>query len=213
MNTNPNAKRILCFGDSLTRGSNPGTSSRLAINERLTGILQDLLGNSFEVIEEGLGGRTTNIDDPTKEGRNGLTYFKGCFPSHLPLDLVVILLGTNDLKPKYKSTPDNSAKALISYNQVMNDACQSSDMKKPKILIITPPTINESAVPADWELDKVGKIVEQMIGTYSQVAQKIGAEFLDITKSVFPSITDGVNLDKENNQKLAQEVYKIVSKI
>jgi lysophospholipase L1-like esterase len=92
---------ILCYGDSNTWGYTPGTGKRYERHERWTGVLQQSLGNSAIVIEEGLNGRTTVLDDPTKPFRNGKDYLIPCLDSHAPLDLVILMLGTNDLKHRF----------------------------------------------------------------------------------------------------------------
>ena len=94
-------RTILCFGDSNTWGDPPGGNGRFAWHERWTGILQDSLGNGFRVIEEGLCGRTTCFDDPFSPNRNGLAYLTVALETHCPLDLLIIMLGTNDLKANF----------------------------------------------------------------------------------------------------------------
>ena len=91
-------KSILCFGDSNTWGADPVTAGRFSLHDRWPGVLRDELGDVFHVIEEGLGGRTTVWDDPIDEYRNGKHHLLPCLWSHMPLDLVIIMLGTNDLK-------------------------------------------------------------------------------------------------------------------
>lgn len=92
MNINPQAIRVVCYGDSLTYGRVPNQHARYDASTRRTGILQSLLGNDYEIIEEGLRGRTTHLDHPTQQGRNGLTYLYPCLLSHYPLDYIIILL-------------------------------------------------------------------------------------------------------------------------
>ena len=105
--------RILCFGDSNTFGRksvsfNPEetpivfSQDRFQQNERWTGVMANKLGKDYYVIEEGLCGRTTVLDDPVGgEHRNGKKYLLPCLESHAPLDLVILMLGTNDLKVKF----------------------------------------------------------------------------------------------------------------
>src|SRR5215216_1134114 len=103
MNINPKATTVLCFGDSNTNGATPDKSGRYSADVRWTGQLQNLLGSEYYVIEEGLGGRTTDSDHfrEGKEGRNGFAYYKPALETHLPLDIIVIMLGTNDVKNTY----------------------------------------------------------------------------------------------------------------
>ena len=98
-------RNILCYGDSNTWGFVPiifdyetNYMARYSFDKRWTGILQKELGNNYRIIEEGLNGRTTNIDYPDVKGRSGTSYLNPCLYSHAPLDLVIIQLGVNDLK-------------------------------------------------------------------------------------------------------------------
>lgn len=113
-----NKKRILCFGDSNTWGYVSGTDhERFGENIRWPKVLQKLLGLKFEVIEEGLNSRTLVSEDrrPGKEGRNGSQYFIPCLDSQDPLDLVILMLGTNELKEEYKKSPKQIANLLEKY--------------------------------------------------------------------------------------------------
>src|SRR3989344_4134320 len=105
-----NLIRILCYGDSNTRGFVPlsGGNQRYEPDQRWTGLLQTALGDKCEIIEEGLDARTTNIDDPRPGfvGKNGLTYFVPCLDTHKPLDLVIIMLGTPDMKALFNKNRD-----------------------------------------------------------------------------------------------------------
>jgi lysophospholipase L1-like esterase len=91
-------RTLVCFGDSNTWGYIPGSGGeRFPREQRWPVLLQRALGDEWEVIAEGLGGRTATIDRPDSEGRNGLPYLVPCLHSHDPVDLVVIFLGTNDV--------------------------------------------------------------------------------------------------------------------
>ena len=91
-------KTILCYGDSNTYGYNPVTGGRWSEDIRWTGRLQQLLGDEYKVIEEGCNGRTTMYKAPGEGWKSGLEYLKPCLNSHKPVDAVVMMLGTNDLK-------------------------------------------------------------------------------------------------------------------
>ena len=91
-------KHVLVYGDSNSWGFEPGSGKRYGEEVRWTGVLAENLGSDTRVIEEGLNGRTTVFDDPLEPGRNGKTYLGPCLQSHHPLDLVILMLGTNDLK-------------------------------------------------------------------------------------------------------------------
>lgn len=95
-------KQILCFGDSNTYGLIPGTDERYAWNERWTGILNDAVHKKgYRIIEEGLCGRTTVFEDPFRMGRKGSEMLPVIMETHAPVDMVILMLGTNDCKTIY----------------------------------------------------------------------------------------------------------------
>lgn len=212
MNTNQISKRILCYGDSLSFGKIPGPTQRYNVDERWTGLLQRLLGEKFEIIEEGLRGRTTDINDPNVPGKNGLEYFQSCIASHLPVDLVIIFLGTNDLKEKFNRSPEQIAAVFKQYKESISIAANYLEEKEPQILLVSPPLINESHISADWGYaggeEKSKKLGEE----YLKVANEINAHFLDLAPIIRPSDIDGIHLDKANNKKLAETIYQEVIK-
>ena len=91
-------KHVLCYGDSNTWGFTPVTGKRYDEHTRWTGLLQDLLGDAWRVHEAGLNARTSIYDDPFKPYLNGRDMIRGILVSEKPLDVVVLSLGTNDLK-------------------------------------------------------------------------------------------------------------------
>ena len=105
-------KTIVCYGDSNTYGYNPENGFRYEYEERWTTILQKELKDSAIVIPEGLNGRTTSFEDELRPGRNGATYLDPCLHSHGPIDLVVLMLGTNDLKIRFQATPTDIGKGI-----------------------------------------------------------------------------------------------------
>ena len=96
-------KHLLCFGDSNTWGYVPGSGQRFPLEVRWPGVLQARLDNDYRIIEEGLNGRTTIHEDPERDGRNGRLFLGPLLESHAPLDLLILMLGSNDLMPCYAS--------------------------------------------------------------------------------------------------------------
>ena len=105
---NMTRRRVLCFGDSNTYGYDPARDGRYGDDERYPMVLQDLLGDGWSVVEEGLPGRTAVFDDPITEGMNGLRVITPILMSHAPLDTVTIMLGTNDSKVRLQFLSDLS---------------------------------------------------------------------------------------------------------
>ncbi|MBR0402477.1 MAG: hypothetical protein IJH73_08230, partial [Lachnospiraceae bacterium] len=116
-------KNILCFGDSNTYGFSPdwvkGNFGRHDRSVRWTGRLQELLGDEYRIIEEGLSGRPTVFADPTMADMSGLPYFRPCLKSHMPLDLVIIMLGTNDMKHRFNMLPVDIAKEAEALGEIV----------------------------------------------------------------------------------------------
>ena len=115
-------KTILCYGDSNTWGYNPRTQDRFPIAERWTGVLAHKLGAEFRVVEEGLNGRTTVWDDPIEGYKNGKEYLIPCLESHRPIDLVVIMLGTNDLKKRFSVSAYDIAQSVGVLVEIVQEA-------------------------------------------------------------------------------------------
>jgi lysophospholipase L1-like esterase len=214
MNTNPHAKRILCYGDSYTWGYIPSSNhERYPANVRWTGVLQELLGANFEIIEEGLNSRTLISDDsrPGKEGRNGSTYLIPCLDSHDPLDLVILLLGTNELKDEYNLKENEIEELIEKYyvNVILNRKSQFSE-KKPKLLLISPPKLD---LTKDYALKRYSKSKElnnKLVDIYNKIATKYDFLFLDASKFLKVG-SDGVHLDLLNHRKLAQTIAEILN--
>ena len=146
-----NQKNILCFGDSNTHGYNSKTGGRFTVEERWTKLLQRKLGDDYYVIEEGLSGRTTSFDDPVFEGLSGLNAIYPCMMTHEPLDLVIIMLGTNDTKERFGASAECIALGL---KRLISKAVSTTDCWKngrPSILIVTPQNIDKR-----YETSEVG---------------------------------------------------------
>ena len=104
--------KILCFGDSNTFGYIPGRGGRYDRHTRWPGRLQELLGSAYQVIEEGLCGRTTAFDDVTEPGRSGLDRIRDAVGKNEPLDLLIIVLGSNDCKAQFQASAEEITKGL-----------------------------------------------------------------------------------------------------
>ena len=105
-------KTILCYGDSNTWGYNAVLGGRFAYEIRWTTRVAEFLGKDYRIIDEGLCGRTTSFDDPLTYGLNGLSTLEPIIKSHSPLDLLVVMLGTNDCKGYFGATARNIMEGL-----------------------------------------------------------------------------------------------------
>lgn len=130
---------VLCYGDSNTWGYNPRTQARYSRSERWPGVLAAELGSGFHVVEEGLNGRTTVWDDPIEGYKNGKEYLIPCLESHKPLDLVIILLGTNDLKTRFSVTASDIASSAGVLVKMTLKSETGPALAAPQVLLIAPP--------------------------------------------------------------------------
>lgn len=210
MNTNPKATTVLCFGDSNTNGATPDKSGRFPADVRWVGQLQQLLGSDYYVIEEGLGGRTTDSDHfrEGKEGRNGFIYYKPALETHLPLDFIVIMLGTNDVKNVYNRTPDEIASSLAEYVTYTRDKVAEREFKQPKIILISPAPLDERCYQDVYDETSVEKSI-QLAEKIQAVADVNNCVFLDAAKHAEVG-EDGIHLTRKSQARLAQAVAVLI---
>jgi lysophospholipase L1-like esterase len=200
-----NEKTILCYGDSNTWGYNPATQGRYARDERWTGVLQQELGEGYRVIAEGLNGRTTVWDDPIEEYRSGKEYLIPCLGSHKPIDLVVIMLGTNDLKARF-SVPahDVAAGAGVLVDIVAKSETGPRD-GAPEVLLVAPPPLAELSDFA--EMFEGGKEKSTQLSRHFRlVAEERGCALLDAGEVISSSEQDGIHLDLAEQRKLGLSI-------
>ncbi|MDN7933390.1 GDSL-type esterase/lipase family protein [Burkholderia metallica] len=170
-----------------------GGLERFAHDERWTGVLAHALGSGWRVIEEGLPARTTVHDDPI-EGRhkNGLSYLHACIESHLPVDVVVLMLGTNDLKTRFSVTPADIATSVgVLLAEIA--ACGADPRgAAPQRVLMAPAPIVEVGFLGDIFAGGAAKS-RQLAPLYAQVAANAGAHFLDAGTVIEVSPIDGVH--------------------
>ena len=200
---------ILCFGDSNTHGSVPmhhrDDIRRFGPDERWPGVLRKELGAGFTVIEEGLPGRTTLRDDPI-EGvyKNGLAYLRACLESHRPIDLMTLMLGTNDLKSRFAVHPLDIAESV----GILLETIAKSGAG-PRVLLIAPPPLARLTFLGDMFFG--GSEKSKGLGTaYCPQAEKYGATFLDAGTIIRTSDTDGVHFEPGEHAKLGKAVAGII---
>ena len=178
---------VICFGDSNTYGRDPVTKGRLPRDVRWPGVLHEALGNGYYVIEEGLNGRTTVWDDPVRPGphkRNGVYYLLPCLESHAPVDLLIMMLGTNDLKARYALTPYDIAESMGHLAEIAQKSGCGPGGGPPKILILAPPRLGKLTEYAETFSGAVEK--SKKLGPYYKtVADRYGCSFFDTSSVVY----------------------------
>lgn len=201
---------ILCFGDSNTHGTMPMASladqRRHARDVRWTGHLRAGLSGDVQVIEEGQPGRTTTHDDPV-EGphKNGLTVLPSILESHRPIDLVVLMLGTNDLKARFAVTPADIARSLGRLCMAVRISAAGPDKAPPALLVVCPPPIVEVGLLGDFFLGGAAK--SHLLSRHAAViAAEQGAGFLDAGALIASSPVDGIHFDAAAHHVLGQAI-------
>jgi len=212
-------KTILCYGDSNTWGAKPlpklDIVERFGPHERWTGVLQRELGKDFEVIAEGCNGRTTVWDDPIEGYKNGKEYLIPCLDSHQPLDLVIIMLGTNDLKARFSVMPADIAQAAgVLVDIVQRHPVQVTGAQQPQVLLIAPPPLR--AELPDFFEDMLAGGYEKSLKfseRFQSVARQLDCSFLDASKFIKSSKIDGIHFDQTEHEKLGTAVANVVNGI
>ena len=198
-------KTVLAFGDSLTWGSDPAANSRHPYASLWPTVLEAGLGGAARVVHEGLGGRTTCFDDFSGPcDRNGARVLPMLLSSHMPIDLVVIMLGTNDLKPALCGTAIGAAAGMKRLVQIVRThPYDKPGFPVPKVLIVAPPLCRAMAdgVPVS------GRIVaesEAIAPAYRALAAEVGTGFFDAAKVAEASPVDGVHLSAEATEAIGR---------
>lgn len=203
--------RILCFGDSNTFGYIPGRGGRYDRHTRWPGRLQELLGSEYQVIEEGLCGRTTAFEDMTEPGRNGLDRIRDAVERSLPLDVLVIMLGSNDCKAQFGASAAEIAGGL---EQVAAQA-RGGEASGFRVLLVAPAAMTDRVMHSGFgsEFDQRSiKVSKELAEAYEALAGKCGCDFLDGSKVTQVSEIDGLHLDAEGHGRLAEAVVKYLQK-
>lgn len=214
MNTNVSAKRILIYGDSYTFGKIPG-GLRFDSATRFTGVTQSYLGGDYEIIEEGLRGRTIAGENGFFPHRDGLKQFDGIIGSHLPLDLVIIFLGTNDSNSSRKSTPEEIVAPLIKYIRGISWWSKHLGFPKPRIALVIPPAIDEPTSDKVFKniFNGSGEKILAMQKLIKQLADDNKVLTFDASKVAAVSQIDGIHLDAENNRLLGRAIAQFIKEV
>jgi lysophospholipase L1-like esterase len=198
MLNHPDMKRILCFGDSNTWGYVPASAvERFPADVRWTGVMRAKLGDGFEVIEEAQNGRTTVFDDPYEVVcKNGAKHLPVILESQKPVDLVIVMLGTNDLKTHLGQT----APSIAGGAGVLVDRILTSDaglgQRAPKVLLVAPALVAEGQCPFGTKFDGAAEKSRGLGDAYQRVADVRGVPCVNAADHVTVPTTDCIHFDK-----------------
>lgn len=194
-------KKILCYGDSNTYGFIPETCERYSKDSRWTGILQKILGENFNVIEEGMNNRTGFFKNPEGLKYSGLEYFPVFLQNHQDIDLCILSLGTNDAQFFYNLDENIIKEGLQEYLKILNKVNPET-----KILIIPPVKITKNILQSNFRMmfdkNSINKI-ETTFTIYEEIAVQNGCYYLDLNQFAKPSEIDGLHYDLDTHKNIA----------
>jgi lysophospholipase L1-like esterase len=205
-------KTVLSYGDSLTWGYNPVGPSRHALADRWPSVLQAALGPQVQVIAEGLNGRTTAFDDHlAAEDRNGTRVLPTLLGMHSPLDLVIIMLGSNDMKPWIHGNPLAAKQGMARLVNIVRNHPYPLEAAAPLVLLVSPPSVSRTENAEFAGMFAGGdEASRKLAGLYSLLADEAGCGFFDAGSVAETTPLDGVHLDAANTRAIGQALAPVV---
>lgn len=192
-------RTILCFGDSNTHGTMPmeslGPSQRHPVEARWPAVMAVCLGDEWTVIDAGHPGRTTVHDDPVEgDHKNGKRVLLSVLESHKPLDLVILMLGTNDLKARFSMSAGEIAQSVEKLTQIVRQSACGPNSAEPDILVVTPTPILETGVLADIFRGGAAKS-EHLAEAFTAMGERANVPVFDAGSVCAVSTTDGIHFE------------------
>ncbi len=212
----PLPKTVLCYGNSNTFGTATvdRPDGRYGPDERWPGILRAELGSAWLVIEEGLGGRTTVSDDPIEGAdRNGKTYLPPCLRTHRPLDVVVIMLGTNDLKARFNKSAWEIAAGMGVLVDIVKAAAIGRNDGVPEILVVCPPPTRDTFPTYAEMFVGAPPKSHKLAAEYARLAREKGVHFFNAGRVAESSVVDGIHLDPDAHAALGKAIAAEIGKL
>ena len=205
-------KRILCFGDSNTYGYKPDRSGQFNENIRWTGLLSKSLGDDFTIIEDGVCGRTLALDDPMFVGKKEIKSIENSIRSNSPIDLLIIMLGTNDLKYLYRMAAEKITENCGKLIDKAISSCENPDSIQ--ILLISPILLGENilSINSTYNAQSV-KTSHSLAKEFENLAKKKNCYFLAAENYAVASDVDCEHMTAAEHKKLATAIEKEILKI
>ncbi len=204
-------KTILCFGDSNTYGYIPGSGKRYSIQTRWPRLLANLLGGEYDVVEEGLSGRTTAFRDLIEPGRCGLDTILPCVMSHEPLDVIVLMLGTNDTKSRFHVTAQEIGYGMEELIMKIGGYYHYRE-GVPEILLVSPVPLGDMSDAVEFnEASRQKSLL--LANIYRQIADTFHCHFLDAGAVTGELGCDGIHLTPRGHAALAQAMAEKIRSI
>lgn len=208
-------KNILCYGDSNTFGTRPDGQGRWDMDTRWPCVLQKKLGNDYHIIEEGCGYRTTVFEDPIELYKNGRSYLYPCLYSHRPLDLVIIMLGTNDLKTRFSASATDVAQGAKALADIVKHYDYRGEFKTPEILVVCPIQLGKRICDNSLTGCFDTASYQKSLYLWQEFQKTILPQYhlMNAADYAKPSEIDQVHMDAESHYALAQGICTNVRRI
>lgn len=208
-------KTILCYGDSLTWGYDAAGPSRHPYEDRWPSVLQAELGDNVRIITDGLNGRTTAFDDHLSAAdRNAARTLPTALLTHTPLDLVILMLGANDMKPWINGSPFATKYAMLRLVEIIRGTDYGFGWKVPQILLMSPPAISRTDNAEFKEFFAGGESSSKLLARlYSELAEMTGCAFFDAGSVARTTPLDGIHLDAENTRVIGSALAPVVRRM
>lgn len=202
--------KILFYGDSNTWGYNPEDKSRRM--NRFTRLIQNTF-KEHEIIEEGLCGRTMCFDDPFDDDRNGLKSISMILKTHAPIDVVFIMLGTNDAKRQFASNSISLEKGIRTLlYKALNPEVYKDGMKVPKFYVVCPPKMNKEGLKNSRTLSNFGNEGYSILNNTKPYLEKGCKDFEIevIDTQVVAGTWDGIHMDESGHAFVAKKLISVI---
>jgi len=205
-------KTVLCYGDSLTWGYDAEGPGRHGYEDRWPTVLQSALGDGVRVIAEGLNGRTTAFDDHLGSAdRNGARLLPTLLTTHSPIDLIILFLGANDMKPWVAGKAIASKQGMSRLVEIVRGHAYPMAAEAPDILIVAPPPLSETGDPDFAAMFEGGVAQSRMLASlYSDLADQTSCGFFDASSVAKTTPLDGVHLDAASTRAIGRGLEPIV---
>ena len=209
-------KRILCFGDSNTWGYIP-TGGRYDEHTRWPMRMAELLGPGYAVVEEGFNGRTCVNDDPVEGGfKSGVSYLPPCLMSHNPLDVVIVMLGSNDTKRRFNLTPMTIGQSMMQLIRAIKIYGMNAAGDPPHIIITAPPPILDNLMEtrhAECFGEQAIAVSKGLSQELNRVSKLLRCDFMDAAPYAEVSPLDAVHMTANGHLRLAEAMAEKIRSI
>lgn len=205
---------LLTFGDSNTHGTPPIVNrseyQRFGPGIRWPSVAQAALGPGWELAEEGLPGRTAQYEDPVMGPHmNGRVGLRIALQTHGPIDVMTLMLGTNDVKTRFAATPEDVVVGVAGLLDVATSQEYQDRHGGFRILLICPPPVLEVG-PLAAEFWGAAARSQALPPLFAALARSRGVGFLDAGRVISVSPVDGVHYEAAAHATLGRAVAEAV---